>query len=158
MIISIAEARAQCRVGGSYPEDQLTPYIEAASDIVKAHLNRAVFPDKDALNTALDAVPDTLAQAQADYEAAVEAANSEPDRTKRRAMLAVAEAKLTKANDEARAVLNGIVVNPSIKSAALLTVGHLFSNREDVVIGATAVQLPMGAHALLRPYRLVMMP
>jgi hypothetical protein len=46
-----------------------------------------------------------------------------------------------------------IVVDAAIKAAILLTCGHLYANREDVVIGATAVALPNGAQALLRPKR-----
>lgn len=46
-----------------------------------------------------------------------------------------------------------ILVDAAIKAAILLTCGHLYANREDVVIGATAVALPNGAQALLRPKR-----
>ncbi|MDR6394634.1 head-tail connector protein [Herbaspirillum seropedicae] len=51
-----------------------------------------------------------------------------------------------------------IVVDAAIKAAILLTCGHLYNNREDVVIGVTAVALPNGAQALLRPKRRNMGP
>lgn len=41
----------------------------------------------------------------------------------------------------------------SIKAGILLTVGTLYANRETVVIGVTAVQLPWGVEQLLRPHR-----
>lgn len=48
-------------------------------------------------------------------------------------------------------VVNGVVV-----AAILLTCGHLYANREDVVVGAAAaVQIPFGATALLRPHRIM---
>jgi len=46
-------------------------------------------------------------------------------------------------------------VPDAIKSAILLLVGHWYANREDVVIGTIAGQLPNGAKALLSPYKLV---
>lgn len=61
----------------------------------------------------------------------------------------------------AAAVLAGVagddpmVVNDAIKAAILLTLGHLWANREDVLTGngAAAVQLPLGARPLLWPHR-----
>lgn len=46
-----------------------------------------------------------------------------------------------------------LVANTEIQAAVLLTVGHLYNNREDVVIGATVAKLPQGANDLLWPYR-----
>lgn len=47
-----------------------------------------------------------------------------------------------------------LVATYAVKAAILLICGHLFANREDVVTGAQSFALPMGAHDLLRPYRL----
>ncbi|WP_423192975.1 head-tail connector protein [Cupriavidus sp. H18C2] len=46
-----------------------------------------------------------------------------------------------------------MVANAEVQAAVLLTVGHLYSNREDVVVGATVDELPRGARDLLQPYR-----
>lgn len=46
-----------------------------------------------------------------------------------------------------------IVVNKSILAAVLLLAGHLYANRENVVAGQSATELPQGAHALLWPHR-----
>lgn len=43
--------------------------------------------------------------------------------------------------------------NAPFKSACLLILGHLYANREDVVIGTIATDLPRGSQALLTPYR-----
>lgn len=41
----------------------------------------------------------------------------------------------------------------SIRQAMLLTISHLFQNREDVVVGVSAIELPQGVPALLWNYR-----
>lgn len=46
-----------------------------------------------------------------------------------------------------------MVANSEIQAAVLLTVGHLYANREDSVIGATVAELPRGALDMLQPYR-----
>lgn len=43
--------------------------------------------------------------------------------------------------------------NAPFKSACLLILGHLYANREDVVIGTIATDLPRGSQSLLTPYR-----
>ncbi|WP_312914481.1 head-tail connector protein [Stenotrophomonas sp.] len=65
------------------------------------------------------------------------------------------------ADTMAAAVLDGtagidpILVNDSIRAAVLLMLGHLYRTREDVQGGDGAtVQVPMGAHSLLWPYRI----
>ncbi len=51
---------------------------------------------------------------------------------------------------------NPMVVNDLIRAAILLTIGHLYANREDVVVGASVAQLPMASQYLLQPYRACM--
>ncbi len=46
-------------------------------------------------------------------------------------------------------------VPAAIKAAALLMLGNLYEHREDVVIGDTAIPLPMGSKSLLAPFRRV---
>ena len=46
-----------------------------------------------------------------------------------------------------------MVCNKQIKAACLLILGHLYANREDVVTGTTATELPQGSKALLTPHR-----
>ncbi|WP_296257721.1 MULTISPECIES: head-tail connector protein [unclassified Pseudomonas] len=58
------------------------------------------------------------------------------------------------------AVLDGtagadpVLINPSIRAACLLILGSLYANREDVVVGTSISELPMGSRALLMPYRI----
>lgn len=46
-----------------------------------------------------------------------------------------------------------MVINAAVKAAMLLTLGHLYVNREDVVIGTISTELDMGSRTLLWPYR-----
>ena len=47
-----------------------------------------------------------------------------------------------------------IVVTAAMQAAILLILGQLYENRENAVIGVTAMELPNGAFALLQPYRM----
>ncbi|WP_047933898.1 head-tail connector protein [Pseudomonas putida] len=47
-----------------------------------------------------------------------------------------------------------MVCNKQVKAACLLILGHLYANREDVVIGTIATELPKGSVALLTPHRI----
>ncbi|MBO0987552.1 phage gp6-like head-tail connector protein [Delftia sp. SD018] len=48
-----------------------------------------------------------------------------------------------------------MVATYSVKAAMLLICGHLFANREDVVVGAQSFAMPNGSRDLLRPHRKV---
>lgn len=52
-----------------------------------------------------------------------------------------------------RAIVGYTALPEPIRQAILLTVGHLYANRESVVVGTIATELPQGAYALLFPYR-----
>jgi hypothetical protein len=49
-----------------------------------------------------------------------------------------------------------ILIDDAIKAAILLTLGHLYRNREDVIAGqsAGALALPLGARSLLQSKRI----
>lgn len=49
-----------------------------------------------------------------------------------------------------------MVANDLFRAAVLLTVGHLFANREDVTPKGTPGRLPVGAEYLLTPMRVNM--
>lgn len=157
-IVSIAQARSHVRVEADYPEEQLQAAVAGAVDAAQAYLNRRIYESSG-----------TLAQARAGYPAAVRAAAIARDRAladavfienreERTAAIRLANVAFGEATAEADACIHGVVVNPSIVTAVLLTIGHLYANRSDVVVGAQAVELPNGAKSLLRPYRRVMMP
>jgi hypothetical protein len=49
-----------------------------------------------------------------------------------------------------------LVVTDAVIAAMLLILGHLYMNREDVVIGVAPAELPMSSRYLLAPYRMGM--
>ena len=46
-----------------------------------------------------------------------------------------------------------MVCTDLVRAAMMLTLGHLYANREDVVTGTISTALDMGSRALLAPYR-----
>lgn len=159
-LLTIEEARDQCRLEDDYPEEQLQPYVDAAEAIACAYLNRAVFVDANALASAQDAIPGVMTTAGQVYTAAVTVANALSDPDEKAAALEVAEARICAARLNARRTAHGMAANAAVMAAVRLLLGHLFANREDVLTGAraAAVAIPNGAQDLLRPYRMVMMP
>lgn len=49
---------------------------------------------------------------------------------------------------------NRLLVDDDIRAAILLLIGLWYANRESVVIGETAVKLPLAVDSLLQPYRI----
>jgi len=47
-----------------------------------------------------------------------------------------------------------LIIPEIIKQALKLIIGHLYENREEVLIGKTAVKIPLSAESLLGPYRI----
>jgi uncharacterized phiE125 gp8 family phage protein len=43
----------------------------------------------------------------------------------------------------------------SLRQAMLLLIGNFYENREEVITGTIATQLPVGIEALLSPYRII---
>lgn len=157
-LLTAEECRAHCRVINAGEDHVLLAMLASAEDAAVAYLNRAIYETQEALDADLAALPDAAATAQADYDAAVVAAEAETNAVKAESMLEVAYVKLVAAQRSAARAINGIVVNPSILAAVKMTMGHLYENREAVVAGVTVAEVPHGVHALLRPYRRVMMP
>lgn len=50
---------------------------------------------------------------------------------------------------------NAMLMTKSVEQGARLLVGHWYANREAVVAGVSAVELPLGTQALWKPYRWV---
>lgn len=157
-IVSIAQARSHVRVEADYPVEQLQDAIAGAIDAAQAYLNRRVYESADDLAAARALYPASVREAAAARDQSLADAVFIESDEERTATIRIAKVAYQEAVQAAEASVHGAVVNPSIVSAVLLTIGHLYANRSDVVVGATAVELPLGARNLLRPYRRVMMP
>lgn len=151
--VTLAEAKLHLRVDGTDEDALIGIYINAAEQAAIKAMDRGVYADDTALNAAKTAAPAALTAATAAYTAAVTAADAMSYAIEQAAALQVAETAYMSAQVAYRQVFDGIVVNDQIKAAVLLTVGHLFANREDVVVGASVSALPHGADCLLQPYK-----
>lgn len=157
-LLTPEQCRTQCRVDGDYADAELAALLASAEDAAAAYLNRSLFADQAALDDALDAFPAEAAAAASAYSVAMAAADSEPKAAKAEAMRSVAKQRKASADLALSRNLAGMVANPSVSAAVRLTLAHLWENPGAVVIGATAVELPLGVIPLLRPYRRVMTP
>lgn len=138
------------------PEDQVLvqAQLDAAEEAAMQFLNRRFYLDQVALDEARAGVPAIMQQAKGAHAAAVAAAEAEQDHTLRCRLIEHARQALAEAYDQADAIAYGMVLNPSIQAACLLKLGHLFANREEVVIGTIATELPIASQHLLISYRI----
>ncbi|MFV0673660.1 head-tail connector protein [Variovorax sp. tm] len=151
-IIALTTAKAHLRLESDYPDDQVQGKLDAAESSAAQFLNRRIFEDQDALNAAVAAVPAALVAAGVAYQNAMTAAGEVEDSVARCAAEGYALRVYRAAQTSADETYTGIVMNPQIEAAILLTLGHLFENRQDVQQGAVQ-QLPIGATQLLFPFR-----
>lgn len=154
MILTHEEAINHCRAEDDDP--MVDQYARAAELAAQEFLDRFVYASDSDLQQAIAAVPGQLTAADATFKAAKEAAEALPELARCMAMEAACRA-LEAARSKARRTYDGIVVTDDIKVGMLLTLGHMYRNREDVVAGASAgaVELPIGAKHFLWPHRVV---
>ncbi|NMY67304.1 head-tail connector protein [Pseudomonas sp. WS 5414] len=140
------------------PEDQVLvqAQLEAAEGAAMSFLNRRFYLNRVALDQARAGVPAAMQAAKEVNASAVAAAEQEQDCTLRRRLLEHARQELADAFEQADTIAYGMVLNVEIQAACLLKLGHLFANREEVVTGTTAVELPLASQHLLMPYRIRM--
>jgi hypothetical protein len=140
------------------PEDQalVQAQLDAAEGAAMNFLNRRFYLDQVGLDQARAGVPAAMLAAKEANAASVAAAEQEQDHTLRCRLLDHARQALADAYDQADAIAYGMVINPAIQAACLLKLGHLFANREEVVTGTIATELPLSSQHLLMPYRIRM--
>ena len=151
--VTLEEAKLHLRVDGIDENSLIDLYINAAEQAAIKALDRGVYADNTALQTAMTAATAALTAATAAKEAAATAAEALTDADEKAAALQAAENAYMRALVAYRQVFDGIVVNDQIKAAVLLTVGHLYAHREDAVVGASVSALPNGADHLLQPFK-----
>lgn len=151
-IITLTTAKAHLRVEEDYPDDQVQGKLDAAESMAAQFLNRRIFADAEALQTAIAAVPADLTAAGTAYQSALEAADAIEDDVAKCAAQHYANQAYRDAQTAAFETYAGVVINPQIETAMLLSLGNLFENRQDVQQG-TVQQLPIGSIQLLFPFR-----
>lgn len=131
-------------------------YLDAAEDAAARFMGRCFFADAAALAAGKSTIPSLLAQARAARDAAMTAAALIEHAEDRERAIKRAEIDYSAAVCDAERIAEGLVITPTITAACLLACGHLFANREDVVVGTIATRLPMGFESLLLSYRVNM--
>lgn len=133
--------------------------LEAAEEAACNFMARHLYADASAKAAGRADAIYLQSQARFTYSAAIAAAGLIYEEDDRLSAVEIAEYDLKHAITQSEAMSLGIVLTPVIQAACLLILGHLYTNREDVVAGAgtmTAVALPQGSRSLLAPYRVQM--
>jgi hypothetical protein len=140
------------------PEDQplIQSQLDASEKAAQDYLQRRFFVDQAAADAAKANVSVRLTECRELFETAKAAALLVDDDRDRCRLIEYARAAYSDALEDVDKDAYGIVINAAISAACLLKLGHLFANREDVVTGTTAVELPMASKYLLTPYRIRM--
>ena len=140
------------------PEDQVLvqAQLDAAEEAAQQFLQRRFFVDQAAMDAAKSQTIQRTRAARDVYAAAKAVADLPENhefrcRLRERARQSLADSFESIDMDE-----YGIVINPAITAACLLKLGHLFANREEVVTGTIATELPLASKSLLMPYRIRM--
>lgn len=140
------------------PEDQVLvqAQLDACEEAAQQFLQRRFFVDQAAVNLAKSETIQRTRAAREVYVAAKAVADLPENnefrcRLREQARQALADSYEAIDMDE-----YGIVINAAITAACLLKLGHLFANREEVVTGTIATELPLASKSLLMPYRIRM--
>ena len=152
-LISMPMAKTHLRVVGDDEDADIELKLEAAEQSAVAYLNRNVYADQGELDAAIAEAPAQFSLARQAYDAALAAARLVDDAAECDMALMAAGERFLVANTASVMTHRGMVINSAIKAAILLTLGHLYENREDVVVGLSVAELPLSATSLLRPHR-----
>lgn len=157
-VISIDLAMKHLRAESEDVED-VQSKLDSAESAAQKFLQRRFYADAASLAVAIAEVPAARLAARTAYELAVTAAEAVENWDDRCAALSDAEFVFLEALRDCTAVARGMVINKSIIAACLLTLGHLWANREDAVTGvntSSVTELPHGSRSLLQPDRVSM--
>lgn len=156
-LIDLPTAKAHLRLESDYPDEQVQGKLDAAESAAAQFINRRVFESAETLSAAIAAVPAGLTTAGTAYAAAITAADALDDEGARCAARDYACETYRQACSLARETYAGISKEderwPLFEAGALLILGHLFENRQDVVTGTIVTEMKNGAHQLLFPLR-----
>lgn len=169
--VTLTEAKLHLKVDGSAEDNLITYLISAARDLAERYMNRSIITQTWELY--LDVLPDQIdiwhgpvasisSVKYYDSDNTLQTLSatlyttdivSEPARINR-----AYSATYPYTYDRTNAVIVEFIAGQSsapslIKAAILLIIGHLYTNREDVITGHSAVEIPMGSKALLDHYR-----
>ena len=147
-LVEIEDAMRQCKAD---PDQQPEVEDALAGAIANAQnfLNRDLYETPEAIAAARTAAWTAYEAAITAYDEAIEAAASVSDPFLHGAATAAAEQQRRQALCTFERAAYGIVITDDIRIAILQTTGSYFRNREEVVTGTGAAQLPQSAMDIL---------
>jgi Phage gp6-like head-tail connector protein len=145
-LITLDEVKTHLRVSDDVDNVKIEQLIGAAHLWAEVYLGRRVFPDAEALGTAVAAVPTDVQAATQAHDAAVVAAEALTDATASTMALTHACRTYQAAQQRAVATYDGIVINDGIREGMLVAITALYDGR---AVG----EIPKGAENLLHPWR-----
>lgn len=149
-MIDITLVRQHLKADPEPVEDALIEqYIASAQTICEGYCNRKFYATPEDKADALLAYPAQLQTIKDEYDARIENVPEDDNETR-----SIANSLYATAIGELRQRINGVVVDNTIRAALLMTIGHLYKNRQDVITGqnASATKVPIGAQRILQPY------
>ena len=147
-MIDIESARTYLKADGD-DDDEIVAMIAGATTICENYCNRVFYADADARNADFtQALADrTTAIANRNFTLSSITGTSLDDSITRNL---VTDHYIQELGDITQRV-NGIVIDDAIEAAILITLGHLYVNREDnLATGNNVVQVPVGAQRILQ--------
>lgn len=172
--VTIEEARAQCRVDDDFEDAMISVYMKAARSRVETFLRRSLI--ERTLTYRLSCLSDPIRLRQGPVSEVLSVNYTGRDNQSH--VLPADQYKLVRDREPPAIVERYGVVWPltldepdvvavdyvagygdeaddipaDIRVAILLLIGHLYENREDVITGTTATELPIASRDLLMPY------
>lgn len=140
----------------SEDRDLVQSQLDGAEAAAMAYLNRSFFVDQAALDLAKAITFQRTQAARAVYRAALVQADAPENAEDRGRLRELARKVLVQTFEIIDMDEFGMVTNKAIEAACLLKLGHLYANREEVVVGTTGTELPLTSKSLLAPYRIGM--
>lgn len=132
--VTLAEAKAQCRVEFDTDDELISAYITAARQYVEKFLNKPLVQED---TEPPEDIPDVSS------DPVIDDPTTEPSE----------DIPSAPSEDESDDMPEPIEIKQTWKQAILLLVADWYAHRENSVIGASVAVLPVGVHALLWPDR-----
>lgn len=153
-VIDIEKAKLHLRVDDDAGDD-VQDKLNAAIDIAEQFLNRKVFATAEEMAVAKATIPTLIEQANQNFNSAIAQSKLYSPEYRESAEYTARENR-SEAYRCIRMIELGIVINSSLEIGILMLLGHLYANREDVVVGLSVSKLPKSSHHHLMPYRMSM--
>ncbi len=146
--IDIDFARSYLKADGD-DDDLITPQIASAQKICEDYCNRVFYVDADTqAEDFTQALIDRTAALLGQKTALAAVTGTEPDDDVTRGLIRDHYIEVMKDISQR---IHGIVLDDAINAAILITLGHLYKNREDnLATGNNVVQVPVGAQRILQ--------